>query len=166
MDLLIDKKGFDEDNARFFIWSIWNFFKQSCNEEAEIGAPYLFDSFAHSDYTGVIAVSGSEKGALYWTMSKDLLSDVLTTQFEGIYNEETEEDKGENMRQDYAGEMANIIAGNVRNYLGEHFLISTPVVIASPDSPIMLPDRTTGLVLPVVWRNHTCHLILSLETGS
>ncbi|MFC5051835.1 chemotaxis protein CheX [Rubritalea spongiae] len=162
MDTMIQRKGFVEDNARFFIWSVWNFFKQTCDEEAEIGAPYLFEDFEHSDYTGVIAVSGSEKGAVYWTMSEGLLSTVLNTQFSDIYQEGGESQNAEALRQDYAGEMANIVAGNVRNYLGEHFLISTPVVIKSPGEPVMLPDNTTGLVLPITWKEFKCHLILGI----
>jgi len=161
--MLIEKKGFNEDNARFFIWSVWNFFKQACDEDAEIGAPYLSEDFHHSDYTGVISVSGSEKGAVFWTMSEDFLSNVLHTQFGGTYSDETTEDRAELIRRDYAGEMANIVAGNVRNYLGENFLISTPAVIKSPGESIVLPQNATGFVLPVMWRNFTCHLILGLE---
>lgn len=163
MNLLKEKKEFDEENVRTFIWSIWNFFKQTCNEDAEIGAPYLFENFKHSDYTGVIAVSGSEKGAVYWTMGKQMLSEVLSIQFSDIYNQGLDDAKSEWMRKDYAGEMANIVAGNARNYLGEQFLISTPVVLDQPESSVVLPERTTGLVLPVLWRKHTCHLILSFE---
>ena len=163
MNLLKERREFDEENVRTFVWSIWNFFKQTCNEDAEIGTPYLFEDFKHSDYTGVIGVSGSEKGAVYWTMGKRMLSEVLSVQFSDLYKQGSDDEKSEWMRKDYAGEMTNIVAGNARNYLGEQFLISTPVVLDRPDSTVVLPDRTTGLVLPVVCRNHTCHLILGFE---
>ena len=163
MEVKIDKKSFNEDNARFFIWSIWHFFKQSCGDDAEVGTPFLIEDFNHSDYTGVVAVSGSEKGAVYWTMSKPLLSEVMKEQFQDIIDSSEFGAKLDSMYMDYAGEMANIVAGNARNYLGEKFLISTPVVMTKNGHQIIIPDKTTGLVLPIIWRDMKCHLILAFE---
>lgn len=159
----VEKEIFDEDTVRFFIWSVWNFFQQSTGEEAEVGTPYLFDEFEHEDYTGIIGVSGNQKGAVYFTMCRQLLNEVLSTQYPDNFDMDRAEEELETMRMDYAGEMANIVSGNVRNYLGEHFLISVPVVVTAPKTSITIPKRTSGLVFPVNWRGLRCHLVLSLE---
>jgi len=165
MQSKLKQEIFDEDTVRFFIWSVWNFFKQSTDDEAEVGTPYLFDDFEHEDYTGIIGVSGNQKGAVYFTMCRQLLDEVLSTQYPEIYSEDKSEEELELMRLDYSGEMANIVSGNVRNYLGEHFLISVPVVVTAPRTRITIPKRTAGLVFPVNWRGFRCHLVLSLEAN-
>ena len=67
------------------------------------------------------------------------------------------------MRVDYAGEMTNIVSGNVRNYLGEQFLISVPVVVTAKATAMRMTQSTQGIIFPVNWNGYRCHLILSLE---
>jgi len=155
--------GIDEDTIRFFVWSVWNFFQSSTGVEPEVGTPYLFDSFDHDDYTGIIGVSGSQKGSVYITMEKRLLDDAMIIPYPHLDDEEGGGITREELRIDYAGEMANIISGNVRNYLGEQFLISVPVVVTAPGSDVHLTSGVKGIIFPVKWNNSTCHMILCLE---
>lgn len=158
-------QSIDEDTIRFFVWSVWNFFKTSTGIEPEIGAPYLFSKFEHNDYTGIIGVSGSQKGAVYFTMSQKILDGVLSINYPSIKSQQVSSEELEDMRSDYAGEMTNIVSGNVRNYLGEQFLISVPVVVTAPNSEIRLSNGVHGIVFPVQWSNNQCHLILCLENN-
>ena len=73
--------GIDEDTIRFFVWSVWNFFQSSTKVEPVVGTPYLFDSFEHDDYTGIIGVSGNQRGAVYFTMCQELLDSVLVKNY-------------------------------------------------------------------------------------
>ncbi|MGJ8673465.1 chemotaxis protein CheX [Rubritalea sp.] len=164
-----DKKphgGIDEDTIRFFVWSVWNFFQASTHQEPEVGTPYLFDKFEHDDYTGIIGVSGSQKGAVYFTMCREMLDSVLKINYPELEDENPTDEQLEEMRADYAGEMTNIVSGNVRNYLGEQFLISVPVVVTAKGSDLHMQQSTHGIVFPVNWSGYRCHLILSLEANN
>lgn len=158
-----DNTIIDEDTVRFFVWSVRNFFITSTSIEPEVGAPYLFENFKHNDYTGIIGVSGSQKGAVYFTMGKQILADILAINYPEIKSGEVSEEELEEMRMDYAGEMANIVSGNVRNYLGEHFLISVPVVVTAPDTKMRMANGTQGIVFPVKWNGGDCNIVLNLE---
>lgn len=161
------KKRIDEDMIHFFVWSIWNFFTTTSRVSPEVEAPYLFTKFNQNDYTGVIGTSGNQHGAVYISMSRELLIDLyqnhyassLGASFLGLSDHEFEA-----LLSDAAGEMANTISGNVRNFLGENFLISTPAVFRSENEPLELPKETIGIVFPIKWKYHKCHLVAALRT--
>ena len=163
IDQIIEREDLGEDTVRFFVWSVWSFFKNTSGADPEIGTPYLFDKFKHSDYTGVIGVSGSQKGAVYVTMEKGLLEKAIAFQYPDVINGNFNDADLEEMRVDYAGEIANIISGNARNYLGRQFLISVPVVVTAPDTQMHIDNCTKGIIFPVHWNNTSCHIILCLE---
>lgn len=163
IDQIIEREDLGEDTVRFFVWSVWSFFKNTSSIDPEIGTPYLFNEFKHNDYTGIIGVSGSQKGAVYVSMEKDLLNKVLSFSYPDVVTGKFSDDDFEEMRVDYAGEMANIISGNARNYLGEQFLISVPVVVTAPDTQMHVDTGSTGIVFPVKWNDSSCHIILCLE---
>ena len=158
-----DNEIIDEDTVKFFVWSVFNFFKATTDIEPEIGPPYLFDNFNHNDYAGIIGVSGSQKGAVYFTMCKELLDKMLSITHPELEDWEQSEESMEEMRMDYSGEMANIVSGNVRNYLGEHFLISVPVVVTAPQTVMRIHGDTQAIVFPISWEGNQCHIVLSLE---
>ncbi len=163
IDTTAEASTIDEDTVRFFVWSVWNLFKTTTQIEPEIGAPYLFSEFQHRDYTGIIGVSGSQKGAVYFTMKRQLLDDLLIMNYPAMKSQDLSTEEMEEMRTDYIGELTNIVSGNVRNYLGEQFLISVPVVVAEVDSNIHLNEGKQGIVFPIEWSGNQCHLILGLE---
>jgi len=158
-----DSNTIDEDTVRFFIWSVWNFFQSTTKIEPVIEPPYLLDEFQHQDYTGIIGVSGSQKGTVNFTVSQDILDEVLVINYPELAEKLFSEEELEEMRVDYAGEIANIVSGNARNYLGENFLISVPVVVTTPGEQIGLKGGSQGIVFPITWREKKCSLILNLE---
>ncbi|MBK1789808.1 chemotaxis protein CheX [Persicirhabdus sediminis] len=155
----------DEDIVRFFIWAVWNFFQKQSPIEPTVDPPYLFDRFKHDEYTGIIGVSGSQKGAVYFTMGKDMLDHIINTNYGKNIDPNTTEEDREHLRTDFAGEMANTVSGNVRNYLGEDFLISVPVVVKAGKTPLILPNKVTGIVFPIEWDGHRSHLVVALENS-
>lgn len=158
----------DEDMVRYFVWAVWNFFSKTSKIDPEVEAPYLLHNFAHNDYTGVIGVSGSQQGAVYFTMPRALLIDLYENHYAQSLGEALEAANEEDLDlllSDSAGEMANTVSGNVRNFLGENFLISTPVVFKSGGNPLVIPKNCTGIVLPIKWSDHLCHLIVGLRNN-
>ena len=163
IDHIIEREDLGEDTVRFFVWSVWSFFKSTSGIDPEIGTPYLFDGFKHSDYTGIIGVSGSQKGAVYVSMEKNLLDKAISFPYPDVVSGDFSDEDFEEMRVDYAGEIANIISGNARNYLGGQFLISVPVVVTAPGTQMHIDNRSKGIIFPVTWDGYSCHIILCLE---
>lgn len=160
---IIEREDLGEDTVRFFVWSVWSFFKNTSGIDPEVGTPYLFDGFKHSDYTGIIGISGSQKGAVYVSMESDLLDKTISFPYPEVVNGNFTDEDFEDMRVDYAGEITNIISGNARNYLGNQFLISVPVVVTAPGTQMHIDHGSKGIIFPVKWNDSTCHIILCLE---
>jgi len=159
-----ENEWIDQDTVRFFIWSVKKFFNVTTGIEAEVGAPYLLDNINYSSYAGVIGVSGSQRGAVYFNIEQKFLDEVLVVTYPELKDrQDMSPEMMEDMRIDYTGEIANIISGNVRNYMGENFLISVPVVITSPGEAMKLPDVKQKIIFPINWEGHQCYLILCLE---
>lgn len=163
IDQIIEREDLGEDTVRFFVWSVWSFFKSTSGIDPEIGTPYLFDNFKHSDYTGIIGVSGSQKGAVYVSMQKALLDKTISISYPEVASGNFTSEDLENMRVDYAGEITNIISGNARNYLGNQFLISVPVVVTAPKTQMHINNGSKGIIFPVKWNDSSCHIVLCLE---
>lgn len=162
----IAERKIDEEMVRYFVWSVWNFFSTTSRVEPQVEAPYLLASFSHNDFTGVIGVSGSQQGSVYITMSRALLAELYQDHYAATLGAElgaSDEAELEDLLTDLAGEIANTISGNVRNFLGENFLISTPVVFQNSGTSLSLPPDCPGIVLPIRWESHTCHLIVGLK---
>jgi len=158
------ERKIDEDMVRYFIWAVANYFSITTSIHADTGTPYLLDKLQYLDYTGVIGVSGNQKGAVYVSLNTDLTEHLLETYYPDL-KYSNEEDK-EMIRADLTGEITNTIAGNVRNYLGEGFLISVPVVFRSPGETMHLQKGIPGIAFPISWNNFNCVLVVALETSS
>jgi chemotaxis protein CheX len=61
------------------------------------------------------------------------------------------------------GEIANTISGNAREELGSAFMISTPVVLEEKPRRLQLSDRIPSFVIPITWKEHRSHLVISIE---
>ena len=62
-----------------------------------------------------------------------------------------------------AGEIANTVAGNVRENFGSSFMISVPIILkGSPDDVIirMVPPI---FIIPIKWRVFSAYLAVGLE---
>lgn len=158
-----DNDKIDEDIVRFFMWAVCNFFQKQSSEPPHIDPPYIFSEFEHDEYTGIIGISGSQKGAIYFTMGKEMLDEAIKMNYGKDFTPDLNEDELEHLRSDFAGEITNTISGNVRNYLGEDFLISVPVVVKAKKTALSLAKNVTGIVFPIEWNNYRSHLIVGLE---
>jgi len=158
-------KNIDEDMVRSFIWGIGNFFARTSKIEAEVDAPYLMTDLNHSDFTGVIGVSGDQQGAVYVTVPKELLADLYRNHYAasfGVSFDDLSAEEFDELLTDSAGEMANTVSGNVRNFLGENFLISTPIVFEREGAPMEILENALGIVFPIRWQQHLCHIVVGL----
>ena len=64
---------------------------------------------------------------------------------------------------DMAGEISNVVAGNVRANLGANFMISVPVVFQGMPSQLKIPNDVSIYVIPIVWNNHEAYVVIGLQ---
>ena len=126
-------------------------------DSLSFGVPYLVQN-AESlgrDFTGIIAISGSDRGFVFFSSGRSLLSKILLSH--------GEVELSSRYMKDLVGEIANTISGNVRASFGEDFTISTPTVIAGPIETNMLDDNRRSYILPIRWKSNEAQLIISLN---
>lgn len=128
-----------EKRFQVFIDSVANYFSQLNDDEIVIDTPFLQENHVPvlSDYTGVIGITGNNKGLVYFTAPESLLHQILTTI--------KENDQGEDNLVDLVGEVANTIAGNARTEFGDEFNISVPLVFKGQPENVMLPKISIRL---------------------
>lgn len=126
-------------------------------DELDFGVPYLIKNSEPlgKDYTGVIAVSGSNSGYVFFSAGRSMLSKILLNLGEPILHTD--------LMRDLVGEVANTIAGNARKSLGEEFHISPPKVLLGNIDTAMLASKRRSYVLPIRWKSNGAQLIISLE---
>jgi chemotaxis protein CheX len=146
----------EEKNLKVFIDSTIRCFHKLTGESADIEPPYIKGKDAAiSHYTGIIGISGKQKGAVYFSATLELLMEFLTAMGEPNPNPE--------LSLDTVGEIANVIAGNARREFGSEFMISVPVVVQGKEVSIALPTRVATFVIPIRWRKKTSLLVVGLE---
>lgn len=146
-----------EQNIRIFINGINHYFNQIGISNAIIGTPYLSAQSADivNDFTGIIGISGTYKGCVYFTAPRALINHILLTL--------GETDIGVDNCCDLVGEIANTISGNARMEFGSDFMISVPVVLQGMPEKIRLPTEIRSFVIPVNWKNYEASLIIGLQ---
>lgn len=146
-----------EEQMQIFIEGLNRFFNEVNNINAEIGTPYLVENDkpkAH-DFTGIIGISGSYKGCVYFTSPSVLLRHILISIGEKSGDEES--------MLDLVGEIANTISGNARREYGEMFMISVPMVIRGTPSEIYLPKDARSYVIPITWQKYSAAIVICLQ---
>lgn len=147
----------NEEFINVFFNGVMSYLNHVPNVESEVGTPYLIenDSPVSYDVTGIISVSGVQKGCVYFTAPRIFLSHLLTLMGEM------------NLSQanilDLSGEIANTISGNARAVFGKNFVISVPVLVEGALDEIDLPKGTRSFAIPITWRKYTTLLVVSLE---
>ena len=136
---------------------ITNYFNQFGNEELIVDTPYLLENQQPKvhDYTGVIGISGVQKGVVYFSATSALLDSILDSM--------GETDKSEDNLVDLAGEVANTIAGNARTEFGSEFHISVPLVFKGSPQSIILPKSGRSFIIPVSWRGQIGEIVVCLQ---
>ena len=135
-----------EQKLKVFLDIITNYFDQLEGDCLKVETPYLASDIEPKlyDYTGVIGVSGVQKGVVYFSASKGLLSCILARL--------GETDTSEANLVDLTGEVANTIAGNARTEFGSEFHISVPLVFKGAPESIVLPKGERSFIIPIAWQ--------------
>ncbi|WP_201558493.1 chemotaxis protein CheX [Psychrobacter sp. 72-O-c] len=146
-----------EQKLQIFLNIITNYFNQFGNEELIVDTPYLLENKQPKvhDYTGVIGISGVQKGVVYFSATRELLARILDSM--------GETDKSEDNFVDLAGEVANTIAGNARNEFGSEFHISVPLVFKGSPQSIILPKDERSFIIPVMWKSQVGEIVFCLQ---
>ena len=146
-----------EQNLQIFVSIITNYFTQFGNDELVVDTPYLLENQQPKvhDYTGVIGISGVQKGVVYFSATSELLHTILDSM--------GETDKSEDNLVDLVGEVANTIAGNARNEFGAEFHISVPFVCKGSPQSIILPKNGRSFIIPVSWRGQIGEIVVCLQ---
>ena len=147
-----------EEKLQVFLEGVQKYFAQMIiGEELVVGTPYLVENKVPSakDFTGVISISGKNKGIVYFTAPKELLERLLVIM--------GEKDTSEAFMADLVGEVANTSAGNARSEFGEEFEISVPIVLRGAPDEILLPRKDRSFVIPLTWRNRSAAIVISLR---
>lgn len=147
-----------EKQFQVFIDSVANYFRQLQDEDIVISTPYLNENHTPivSDYTGVIGITGNNKGLVYFTAPKPLLEKMLTVM--------QESDNGEDNLVDLVGEVANTVAGNARSHFGPNFNISVPFVFRGQPESINIPKDRYSFVIPLEWKGQMAAIVIYLQT--
>ncbi|MFW2178134.1 MULTISPECIES: chemotaxis protein CheX [unclassified Moraxella] len=146
-----------EKKFQVFIDGVARYFSQLHDEEITIATPYLKETHDPliSDYTGVIGITGNNKGLVYFTAPSDLLKQMLTTM--------QESDDSERNLVDLVGEVANTVAGNARSEFGQEFNISVPFVFKGQPDSVMLPSDSHAFVIPLEWKSKQAAIVVYLQ---
>lgn len=146
-----------ENELKFFIDVVTDYFGQVTGEPAEMGIPYVKKAEpVVLDYTGLIGISGPRKGGIYFTAGKSLLASLTEVILEL-------RDPEEEMLLDMVGELTNTVAGNVRKSFGADFLISVPMLIKGRPDDILVRLKPPVFVIPLNWRHEKAYLVVGLE---
>jgi chemotaxis protein CheX len=146
-----------EQKLQVFIDGAMHYFRQVNANDVDVGTPYLADnnSPAAFDFTGIIGISGPNKGCVYFTAPSALLKHLLFSLGESNTQEE--------YLRDLVGEVANTISGNARNEYGSEFMISVPVVMQGIPDGIYLHREQRSYVIPIYWKAYSAAIVICLK---
>ena len=146
----------DETQLKAFVGIVQRYFDKSTGSAAEAGTPFLGEpgDLPIHDFTGVIGISGSQRGCVYFSAPALMLKDILLRAGES--------DLTESNLADITGEIANTIAGNARREFGGEFLISVPVVVRGSGQHITMPKEVKAYVIPLRWHKIAASLVVSV----
>jgi chemotaxis protein CheX len=152
------KKEEFQETCKLFINAVRNYFRVLTEIDSEVSVPYLKDSdmLDLKEFTGMIGISGNRKGYVYFSADKGLFEDLINI-FIGIDDPVTED------VLDMAGEISNVIAGNIRANLGTNFMISVPLVFEGRPEELKFPNETQVYVIPITWKSHDACVVVAIQ---
>lgn len=160
---IIDKEEF-EATSSLFIEAIHKYFNhltlvtKTEMPESETGVPFVKEreELMLKEYTGMIGISGNRKGFVYFSGNLPLYADLIRI---FLKREEYTNDQV----LDMAGEVSNVIAGNVRETYGNDFMITVPIVFQGKPDHLKFPDDVPIFVIPIKWKDHEALVVIGLE---
>ena len=141
-----------------FIDSIDNYFTKLTQTPVETLAPFVKkpEELLLRECTGMIGITGMKKGLVYISgdleMYKELIRDYVG------FNSPKKNDM-----LDMAGELSNVVAGNVREIYGDSFLISVPFVFKGKPENLKFPDNVPIYVIPFKWRSYSAYMVVGIQ---
>jgi chemotaxis protein CheX len=146
-----------EAELKTLIRVVTDYFYSISGTSAKMGMPYIKrGNDATFDFTGIIGISGSRRGGVYYTAEKELFMEFGRY----ILGEDIQDDDS---LMDLAGEMTNTIAGNMREIFGSSFLISVPIVMKGKVDDISMRLKPPVFIIPIEWNGHPSQLAVGLE---
>ena len=147
-----------EATCNLFIKSVENYFKHLTNIESETSVPYLKESggLMLKDITGMIGISGNKRGFVYFSADREMYKELINILI-GL-DDPVDEDI-----LDMAGEICNVVTGNVRGNLGANFMISVPIVFEGMPKQLKIPKDLTVYIIPIKWKNHEAIVVVGLQ---
>ena len=150
----------EQQQLQVFIESVVDYFNKMTDTPVEVHVPFLKDESKSVllSYTGVIGISGTMRGAIYFTADEQFLTDLVDRITPGL------EQSGQHLSA-MVGELANTIAGNAQRTLGADYHISIPIVFTTPDAKQKntLELKAATFVVPLQWHGHSAYLAAGLE---
>ncbi len=142
-----------------FVDGLANYFASTTGTEAQIGTPFLIKDVTEyiADYTGVIGISGTMKGAIFFSASRRMMMHVLNGM--GLISSQ------DSKLMDLVGEICNTVSGNARKDFGEDFNISVPVTLQGKPDDMSVSEVVNIYVIPIEWKEQRANLIVNLEEG-
>ena len=152
-----DREEFEE-TCNLFIKSVENYFMHLTNTECEVSVPYLKDSggLMLKEITGMIGISGNRRGFVYISANRGMYKDLINI-FIGL------DDPADEDILDMAGEISNVVSGNVRANLGANFMISVPIVFEGMPNQLRLPSDLSVYIIPLKWKEHEAFVVVGLQ---
>ncbi|MEY4489510.1 MAG: hypothetical protein RIQ79_2018 [Verrucomicrobiota bacterium] len=146
----------EEYILKVFSKSTLRYFEAIGATGATLGTPYLgsHDESAGLGFSAVIGISGSYRGNIYFTSSREKLHALLP-----LLGETNPDDT---LCAELVGEITNTISGNAREHLGGGFMISPPFILQARPLSVHPIRNVPMYVLPITWRQLSSHLLIAL----
>ena len=147
----------EEYILKVFSKSTLRYFDAAAGGGASLGTPYLGgdNESAGLGYSAVIGISGSYRGNIYYTASREKLFELLPALGES-HPDDT-------LCAELVGEITNTISGNAREQLGGGFMISTPFILEGKPLSVHATRGVACYVLPVTWGRHASRVLVSIQ---
>ena len=147
-----------EKTVNIFIDSVTNYFSTLTKIPAITNAPFVKDQdqLLLKECTGMIGVSGVKKGFVYISGDMELYQDLIQ-RYVGLPNPKEKD------MLDMAGELSNVVSGNVRETYGDEFMISVPIVFQGRPKTLRFPEDVPIYVIPITWNKHKAYMVVGLK---
>lgn len=155
----MDSKQIEFEKAvNVFIGSIERYFNKLTDTPIKTYPPFIKDpdDLVLKECTGMIGISGSKMGLVYISGGINLYKDLIL-QYVGL------EDPTTSDMLDMAGELSNVVAGNVRESYGRDFMISIPIVFQGRPDQLKFPSEVPIYVIPFEWDGHEAYMVIGLK---
>lgn len=147
-----------EKTVNVFIDSINNYFQTLTSLDVDTKPPFVKtpELLLLKECTGMIGVSGIKRGFIYISGDMEMYADLIR-RYVGLKAPDEKD------ILDMAGELSNVVSGNVRETYGDDFMISVPIVFKGTPDNLYFPDDVPIYVIPVEWNGYEAYMVVGLK---